>query len=127
VQLPVDVQIPLNETQLHQPFVNLRDLLEPYVRILDNLPGDWSDVPDFVIDAIQGEGVYLLSPTEDSQNPWPGPAGRKTEAPPTTEDTGGAEPPDTLLPPTESGGGPEAPTPTITPFPRFEPSATPVP
>ncbi len=41
INLPVDVAIPLKETELHTPFVNLRDLLEPYVRILDNLPGKW--------------------------------------------------------------------------------------
>ncbi len=73
INLPVDVAIPLKETDLHQPFVNLRDLLEPYVRILDNLPGKWDDVPDFLVDAIQGEGKNLVSPTEDSMNPWPGP------------------------------------------------------
>jgi hypothetical protein len=88
ISLPVDVSIPLNETQLHAPFDNLRGLLEPYVRAMDNLPGSWSDVPDFMVDAIQGEGVYLLTPTEDSENPWPGPqaytsdeAGEKSDEP----------------------------------------------
>lgn len=73
INLPVPVTIPLEETQLHEPFNNLRELLEAYVRILDNLPGQWSEVPDFVLDAIQGEGVYLLEPTDASENPWPGP------------------------------------------------------
>ena len=72
VRLPVDVEIPLNETQLHDPFTNLRDLLEPYVRVLDHLPGKWGDVPDFVIDILQGEGVDLVAPSPDSQDPWPG-------------------------------------------------------
>jgi hypothetical protein len=72
INLPVDVEIPLNETQLHDPFTNLRDLLEPYVRVLDHLPGKWSEVPDFVIDALQGEGVNLVAPSPDSQDPWPG-------------------------------------------------------
>ena len=79
ISLPVDVSIPLNETELHAPFYNLRNLLEPYVRAMDNLPGGWGDVPDFMIDAIQGEGVYLLTPTEDSQNPWPGPEAYNVE------------------------------------------------
>ncbi|MBN1562546.1 MAG: hypothetical protein JXA10_01815 [Anaerolineae bacterium] len=70
ISLPVDVQIPLKETQLHTPFLNLRNLLEPYVRLIDNIPSDWSEVTDFTIDAIQGEGVNVLSPTEDSMNPW---------------------------------------------------------
>ncbi|MBI5958889.1 MAG: hypothetical protein HY866_09155 [Chloroflexi bacterium] len=73
INLPVAVSIPLKETQLHTPFDNLRSLLEPYVRVLDNLPSDWGDVPDFTVDAIQGEGVNLVSPTEGSENPWPGP------------------------------------------------------
>ena len=72
IELPVDVEIPLKETQLHDPFVNLRNLLEPYVRILDNLPDNWSQVPDFLIDVIQGEGLNLLTPTVESANPWPG-------------------------------------------------------
>jgi len=72
VRLPVDVEIPLNETQLHDPFTNLRDLLEPYVRVLDHLPGKWGDVPDFVIDILQGEGMDLVAPSPDSQDPWPG-------------------------------------------------------
>ena len=80
VSLPVDVEIPLKETQLHVPFRGLRDLLEPYVRVLDNLPGTWSEVPDFTIDAIQGEGVNLVSPTVDSANPWPGPETYEAQA-----------------------------------------------
>ncbi len=70
ISLPVDVSIPLEETQLHTPFVNLKELLEPYVRLLDNLPEDWDEVPDDVIDAVQGDGQYLLDPSEDSENPW---------------------------------------------------------
>jgi hypothetical protein len=72
INLPVDVAIPLKETQLHTPFANLRNLLEPYVRILDNLPSNWGDVPDFVVNAVQGEGVNLVSPTDASEHPWPG-------------------------------------------------------
>jgi hypothetical protein len=73
INLPVEVAIPLNETDLHAPFVNLRELLEAYVRVLDNLPGSWGEVPDYLIDAVQGEAGYLLEPTEDSEHPWPGP------------------------------------------------------
>lgn len=69
----VDVEIPLKETQVHAPLQNLRDLLEPYVRVIDNLPHAWNQVPDFVADALRGEGADLLAPTHDSQHPWPGP------------------------------------------------------
>ncbi|MCC6799800.1 MAG: hypothetical protein IT325_06765 [Anaerolineae bacterium] len=72
VDLPVEVEIPLNETQLHDPFVNLRELLEPYVRVLDHLPERWGQVPDFLINAWQGDGVNLLAPSAESADPWPG-------------------------------------------------------
>jgi hypothetical protein len=83
----VDVTIPLSETELHAPFVNLRDLLEPYVRLLDNLPSDWSDVLDFTINAIQGEGENLLRPSPGSQDPWPGPYEGKLIQPESPSDT----------------------------------------
>lgn len=86
IQLPVPVSIPLEETELHTPFNNLRNLLEAYVRVLDNLPDEWTEVPDFMIDAVQGEGINLVSPTDDSQNPWPGPDA--------AEDTGVSQPGD---------------------------------
>jgi hypothetical protein len=73
VRLPVDVSIPLKETQLHTPFNNLRSLLEPYVRIMDNLPGSWRGMFNFTLDTIQGQGPNLMLPTRDSENPWPGP------------------------------------------------------
>jgi hypothetical protein len=113
VSLPVDVAIPLSETQLHTPFQNLRDLLEPYVRILDNLPGNWGDVPDFVIDAMQGEGVNLVSPTEDSQHPWPGPEAYHPLEPKTDVGVPGGETPGE----TTEGVGAESlsPVPTATP------------
>lgn len=127
INLPVDVAIPLNETDLHAPFVNLRDLLEAYVRILDNLPGGWDEVPDYLVDAVQGEAGYLLEPTEDSQNPWPGPeaydiedesrngeAGEELE--PSTD--GAEQPHDTGADtdePASSGEDPTAPGTTPTP------------
>lgn len=105
ISLPVDVSIPLNETQLHEPFDNLRGLLEPYVRILDHLPSTWDEVPDFMIDALQGEGVNLVSPSEGSMNPWPIRKDDKS-APPEQAD--------------QSEGG--TPTPTFTPFPTLTPA-----
>lgn len=106
INLPVDVQIPLKETQLHQPFNNLRNLLEPYVRVMDNLPGSWGEVPSFTIDAIQGQGKNLLSPTTDSENPWPGPeateTGAETQPQPGTEGT-------------PASSTPATPGPTVTP------------
>jgi hypothetical protein len=118
INLPVDVAIPLKETELHTPFQNLRGLLEPYVRLLDNLPGNWDEVPDYTIDALQGEGTNVFTPTEGSENPWPGPEAYHPEAPsagtdgttgPTTDGGTGTEPgPDS---------GTDTPGPEITPTP----------
>ncbi len=85
INLPVEVEIPLKETQLHAPFDNLRKLLEPYVRVLDNLPRGWQDMPDFVIDALQGKGKNLVAPSADSENPWPGPAAAEPVGPAESE------------------------------------------
>jgi hypothetical protein len=109
IDLPVDVAIPLQETQLHTPFTNLRNLLEPYVRVLDNLPSNWGDVPDFVVNAVQGEGVNLVSPTDASEHPWPGPEAYQP-LPPSTDGSAG-----------ESGASETTPE-TLQPV----PSATPV-
>ncbi|MBN2305786.1 MAG: hypothetical protein JXQ72_14990 [Anaerolineae bacterium] len=119
ISLPVEVSIPLRETQLHQPFDNLRNLLEPYVRVLDNLPSAWDDVPDFIIDAAQGEGVNLVSPTYGSENPWPiqkngePPSDAGEDQSPAAGDTGtdtGTEPAAD-----DAGTEPAGPEPTVTP------------
>ena len=114
IDLPVEVAIPLKETQLHTPFTNLRDLLEPYVRILDNLPSGWGDVPDFVVNAVQGEGVNLVSPTDASEHPWPGPEAYHPLPPSTEGSTGEGG--------TSGEGAPQATPESFQPV----PSATPV-
>lgn len=43
VNLMVAVDIPLNQTELHQPFVGLRKVIEPYYTLLDNTPDNWRD------------------------------------------------------------------------------------
>jgi len=108
VHLPVDVEIPLNETQLHYPFKNMRDLLEPYVRIMDNLPDDWDTVPDFAVDAVQGDVPNLLTPKEENIDPWPG-----TPTPTPVPGTDGT--------PRNPNDGP-GPTMTFTPYPTLTPS-----
>ena len=44
VSLPVTVDIPLAQTELHQPFSDLRDLFSPYYLLVKSLPGSWSQV-----------------------------------------------------------------------------------
>ncbi len=109
IHLPVDVEIPLNETQLHAPFDDLRGLLEVYVCALDNLPGDWDEVPDFVLDALGGD-IDLLAPTEACTHPWPaGPEAYSREMPERTA-------PDDATPPSEEGAIiPPSNAPTATP------------
>lgn len=113
INLPVAVEIPLKETQLHEPFDNLRGLLEPYVRVIDNLPGSWDEVPDFVVDAVQGEGVNLVSPTYDSEHPWP--IKKAGEGEPTAGPDQEAAPDATkTTPPPEDGDEPVVPLPLVT-------------
>lgn len=41
VSLNVNVDIPLSQTQLHQPFVGLQEVVRPYYRIMKELPDNW--------------------------------------------------------------------------------------
>lgn len=43
IRLNVPVDIPLNQTDLHQPFANLRDLIAPYTTLVNGLPGSWGE------------------------------------------------------------------------------------
>ncbi len=45
VSLPVHVDIPLAQTDLHAPFTGLQQVLEPYRKMLNDLPGAWQDTP----------------------------------------------------------------------------------
>ena len=45
VILNVQVDIPLSQTDLHQPFVGLKDVVAPYKAILDGLPNSWYETP----------------------------------------------------------------------------------
>jgi hypothetical protein len=44
VNLTVPVDIPLANTQLHEPFAGLQDVVAPYKKLLDGLPDSWGDV-----------------------------------------------------------------------------------
>lgn len=49
VVLNVPVDIPLNETELHQPFVGLQEVVAPYYDTLNDLPDSWKDVRCIII------------------------------------------------------------------------------
>jgi hypothetical protein len=44
VVISVAADIPLAQTQLHQPFTNLAQLVDPYRRLLASWPNSWDDV-----------------------------------------------------------------------------------
>lgn len=44
VSLNVPVNIPLSQTELHQPFVGLRDTVAPYRDMLSKLPSSWQEL-----------------------------------------------------------------------------------
>ena len=44
VDLTVDVNIPLNKTYLHQPFVGLQNLVAPYYVMVSKMPESWSEM-----------------------------------------------------------------------------------
>jgi hypothetical protein len=75
-QLPVNLDvravIPLNQTQLHDPFENLRLMFEPLAVALHNLPDGFNEVPGFVGDVLDSDGVNLLAPNAYSVDPWTG-------------------------------------------------------
>jgi len=45
VVLTVPVNIPLNQTELHEPFVGLQQVVEPYKVMLGDLPDAWMETP----------------------------------------------------------------------------------
>jgi len=45
VKLNVPVDIPLNQTELHQPFVGLQEVIAPYDQLLAKLPNSWLETP----------------------------------------------------------------------------------
>ncbi|GAB4572397.1 MAG: hypothetical protein Kow0077_11760 [Anaerolineae bacterium] len=72
VSLDVRAVIPIEETQLHDPLENLRSLLTPFVRALDNLPDDAQSGWAFLGQVLSGNAPDLLQPTQESLYPWPG-------------------------------------------------------
>ncbi len=45
VVMTIPVEIPLNQTELHEPFVGLQDVVGPYQVMLGDLPDKWTDTP----------------------------------------------------------------------------------
>ena len=43
VVIDVNVDIPLDQTDLHEPFVGLQKVLDPYYLFINDLPGSWDE------------------------------------------------------------------------------------
>ncbi len=43
INLTVPVNIPLNQTELHTPFVGLRNVVAPFYELLNSLPDSWEE------------------------------------------------------------------------------------
>ncbi|MCC6804302.1 MAG: hypothetical protein IT319_15580 [Anaerolineae bacterium] len=70
VAMDVRAVIPLSETQLHDPFDNLRLIFEPLARALYNLPDNFGEAGQMVGDIVSGRGVNLLAENDYSRDPW---------------------------------------------------------
>lgn len=106
ISLTVGVDIPLNETELSEPFTGLEEVVNPYVELLDALPDDLGQTGDFAVDALRGRDWY-------------------DEVPPAGVVRDGSTSSDDETSTTQNNGGSNPvinPTPTFTPFPTFAPS-----
>lgn len=62
VVLTVPVDIPLNQTELHEPFVGLQEVVGPYQMMLGELPDEWEDTP--LCQGILGETCDIVLDSE---------------------------------------------------------------
>ncbi len=74
VNLDVRAVIPLSETQLHDPFDNLRLTFEPIILALDNLPNNFGEAITDGTATVAGNPPALFDPQGSIyiQDPWPG-------------------------------------------------------
>ncbi|MFN8526998.1 MAG: hypothetical protein U0670_00095 [Anaerolineae bacterium] len=72
VSLDVRAVIPINQTQLNDPIMNLRLLFEPLTRALYNLPGNFNEAGQMVGDVLAGRPIDLLAESDRVPDPWAG-------------------------------------------------------
>ena len=74
VNLDVRAVIPLSDTQLHDPFENLRLTFEPIILALDNLPNDFGEAFVFGNSIVAQQPVNLFDEAGSQyvQSPWIG-------------------------------------------------------
>lgn len=122
VNLTVPVDIDLTKTQLNDVALSLRSVIEPYARLLSNLPGDWPSAWDMFVQALNGRPPNLMADSAFIQNPWPG-YETGLGATPTPVPTA-----DRLVLPEQPTPLPATPMPSVTPtltIPTLAPTVTP--
>lgn len=72
INLNVPVDIPLEQTQLNDVAQSLRNVVEPFARIINNLPDSWSELWPMIGRILAGNPPNLLGPNDIINNPWPG-------------------------------------------------------
>ncbi|GAB4547248.1 MAG: hypothetical protein OHK0023_08300 [Anaerolineae bacterium] len=72
VNLKVPVNIPLDQTQLNDVSLSLKNVIDPIVRVLTNLPDNWSEMWVFMGRILAGQPIDLLADNEFTRDPWPG-------------------------------------------------------
>lgn len=127
LDVPVDQQIPINlmvpvdialaDTELSQPFTDLVEVVDPYHRLLCNLPPEHGRVPEFAVRALTGD-IYLLGELEADNRCNLDEIAANGEAASDEAVNGPAATPV----PGQDGGPPPAMTPTFTPFPTSTPT-----
>jgi hypothetical protein len=69
IDLNVPVDIPLKDTQLNDVAVSLRNVVLPFVNLLNNLPDDWLEVWPLIGQILAGRGPNLLAPSDFAKDP----------------------------------------------------------
>jgi hypothetical protein len=136
VKLKVPVNIRIKDTQLHDPIDQLRLVLDPFVRLLNNLPNSWPEFWGFAAKVATGQGPDIFAPNKQSISPWPGfRTGLGTPIPistptgePANPGTGQPQPPaanSTLPPPPSANPGNGGGLPTAVPIQPAQPTPQP--
>jgi hypothetical protein len=76
LQVPVDLNvravIPLNQTQLRDPILNLQYLFQPLAVGLNNLPNNFGEAGSMISSTLSGNAPDLLADNGYIQSVWPG-------------------------------------------------------
>lgn len=126
ITLNVPVDIPLQDTQLHDVADRLRGIFDPLVRLVGNLPNNWNEAGQLALNVIRGTPPDFWRDNKYTIDPWPGFRTGNPPADPSQAGTDGTNT-DPNAPPaaaTDPVTGQLYPTPELT-FPTLPPDQTP--